>query len=336
MADLRIGIVGVGTIGRTHIERINTKLQGAKVVACADYSEEFAKKVADQYGLKVYPTGEEMIQDSEIDAIVCTTPDPFHEKYIVEAIKAGKYIFCEKPLAPHAEDCKRIIEAEIAGGKRLVQVGFMRRYDRGYRQLKEAIDSKKYGEALLLHCAHRNPDLPPNWDNAQAVENSMVHEIDVLRWLLGENYATAEVRYSKNCRRAQNGLHDPQTMILTTESGVRIDVESFVSNGHSYDIKCEVVCEDAIMNLPKPANIEILADTFRGNAVDADYSTRFVDAYNLEFQEWIDDCKAGKITGPSAWDGYCCQVAAAAASLARETQEIQPVVYDEKPAFYND
>lgn len=334
MSELKVGLIGTGAIGRTHIERINNKLSGAKVIACADVNADFCKSVAEKYGITPYANGEELIEKAGVDAVIVTTSDAYHEQYVMAAVKAGKYVFCEKPLAPSAEACKRIVDAELAAGRQLVQVGFMRRYDPGYRQLKEAIQTRKYGEPLLLHCAHRNANVTEPWDNASAVENSMVHEIDVLRWLLGEDYATAEVRYGKSTRKAKEGLHDPQIMILTTKSGVRIDVESFVCNGQCYDIRCEVVCEDAILNLPKPATIEVLADTVRGNAVDADWTTRFVEAYNVEFQEWINATKAGRVDGPSAWDGYACQVAAAAASKARETQSIQPVTYDEMPDLY--
>ena len=243
--DLRIGVVGVGAIGRTHIERINHQLQGGKVVACSDVNAEFGKSVADKYGCKFYADGEEMIASGDIDAVIVTTIDPYHEQYVMAAIKAGIYVFCEKPLAPEADACKRIVEAEIARGKQLVQVGFMRRYDKGYRQLKEAIKNRTYGEPLLLHCAHRNPAVDESYDTPMAVENSMIHEIDVIRWLLDEDYETAEVVFAKDTRRTHAKLRDPQIMILTTKSGVRIDVEAFVNTGHCYDIKCEVCCEDA-------------------------------------------------------------------------------------------
>ena len=334
MQELKIGLVGTGAIGRTHIERINHKLSGAKVIACADANKEFCKSVAEKYGLQAYETGEEMIAKADIDAVIVTTSDAYHEQYVVEAVKAGKYVFCEKPLAPTAEACKRIIAAELEAGRQLVQVGFMRRYDPGYRQLKEAIQSRKYGEPLLLHCAHRNADITEPWDNSSAVENSMVHEIDVLRWLLGENYVSAEVRYGKSTRKAKEGLHDPQTMILTTESGVRIDVESFVNCRYGYDIKCEVVCEEGSLNLPEPANTMVRSNDSRITPICHDWSERFIDAYNIEFQEWINACKEGRVDGPSAWYGYCCQVAAAAASKARDTQTIVPVVYEQMPAFY--
>lgn len=333
--ELRVGVVGVGAIGRTHIERINTKLQGAKVIACADVNEEFGNKVAEKYGCRFYNRGEDMIDADDIDAIVVTTIDPHHEQYVMAAVKAGKFVFCEKPLAPEAEACRRIVDAEIAGGKHLVQVGFMRRYDTGYRQLKEAIQNRTYGEPLMLHCAHRNASVDESYDTPMAVENSMIHEIDVLRWLLDEDYATAEVVFAKNTRRTHANLMDPQIMILTTKSGVRIDVEAFVNTGHCYDIKCEVCCEDAILNLPEPANIEVCANAQRGHAIHSDWSTRFVDAYNTEFQEWIYATKEGCVEGPTAWDGYVGQVTAKAASKARDTQTVVKIELEEMPAFYN-
>ena len=334
MEELKIGLVGTGAIGRTHIERINNKLSGAKVIACADKNVDFCRSVAEKYGLKAYETGEEMIAAPDVDAVIVTTLDPFHGEYVLAPIAAGKPVFCEKPLAPDAETCRKIVDAEIASGKHLVQVGFMRRYDAGYMQLKEAIASRKYGEPLLLHCAHRNPSVGDDYDTPMEVENSMIHEIDVLRWLLGEDYATAEVRYGKKCRRAHDKLQDPQVMILTTKSGVRIDVEAFVTTGHCYQIKCEVVCEDGILNLPESPTINVCAGANVGHEIDSDWSTRFAEAYNTEFQQWINATKEGRVDGPTAWDGYAGQVAAAAASKARDTQSIVPIVYDEMPAFY--
>ena len=331
---LRIGLIGTGGIGRTHIERINQRLQGAKVTACADPASEFGLAIANQYGLKGFADFKELITDPDIDAIMCTTADQFHEEIVLASIAAGKYVFCEKPLAPKADACKRIVEAELAAGKQYVQVGFMRRYDEGYKQLKEAIVNKTYGEALLLHCAHRNPEVPDYWDDTMAVENSMVHEIDVLRWLLGEDYATAEVRFGKNTSRGPSKYHDPQVMILTTKSGVRIDVESYVNNFNDYDIKCEIVCEDAVLNMPQPTYISVNTKATTGHAMYTDCFQRFADAYNAEIQAWINASKKGYVDGPTAWDGYACQVAAAAASKARDTQTIVPVVYDEMPELY--
>lgn len=332
---LKIGVVGTGAIGRTHIARINEKMQGARVVACSDVNQELGKKVADQYGCRFYSDGKEMINSDEIDAVIVATLDPYHEEYVMASIHAGKYVFCEKPLAPEAEACRRIVDGEMAGGKKLVQVGFMRRYDPGYRQLKEAISSRKYGEPLMLHCAHRNASVDESYTTPMAVENSMIHEIDVIRWLLDEEYASAEVVFAKNTRRTHKDLMDPQIMILTTQSGVRIDVEAFVNTGHCYDIKCEVCCEDGILNLPEPANIEICAGAQRGHYIHKDWSTRFIEAYDVEIQEWIDSTKRGRVEGPTAWDGYVGQMTAKAASKARDTGAVVKIEALETPDFYS-
>ena len=334
MSELKIGVIGTGAIGQTHIERINTKLQGARVVACADPNKDFGQAIAKNYSLQAYDTPEAMIQADEIEAIVVTTADSFHEAYVLAAIEAGKYVFCEKPLAPEAEACRKIVDAEIAGGKQLVQVGFMRRYDPGYRQLKELIDTGDYGSPLMLHCAHRNPEVS-GFTTEMSVENSLIHEIDVLRWLLGENYKTAEVVFPRTTKNAEGELRDPQVMYLTTESGIRIDVESFVNCKYGYDIKCEVVCEEGVLNLPEPSNVMKRVDAARVTPICRDWSERFVDAYNIEFQEWINACKEGRVDGPTAWDGYVGQVTAAAASKARDEQQVMTISYQEKPAFYN-
>lgn len=333
MTELKIGLVGTGSIGQTHIERINNKLQGAKVIACADPNKDFGKAIAEKYGIKAFETGEEMINDSSIDAIICTANDAFHEEVVIATIKAGKPVFCEKPLSPTVDACKRIVDAEIAGGKHLVQVGFMRRFDPGYQQLKSMIDNGQYGKPLMLHCAHRNYDAP-GFTTSMPVENSMIHEIDVLRWLLGENYKSAEVVFPKTTKYAEDGLLDPQIMYLTTESGVRIDVESFVNCRYGYDIKCEVVCEEGVLNLPEPANAMVRTNASRVTPICRDWSERFIDAYNIEFQEWINATKEGCVTGPSAWDGYVGQVTAASASEARDTQTVVNIEIPTKPEFY--
>lgn len=331
---LNVAVVGTGAIGRTHIQRIAEKLHGAKVVACSDANLELSRQVASQYGLVSYDDGEAMIASPDVDAVVVATLDAYHEKYVMASIRAGKYVLCEKPLAPEADACRRIVDAEIATGRQWVQVGFMRRYDPGYRQLKEMIDSREYGEPLIVHCIHRNATAP-NFTTAMPVENSMIHEIDVLRWLLNEDYVKAEVVFPRRTRLVGDEMQDPQIMYLTTQSGVRIDIESFVNCQYGYDIKCEVVCEKATLNLPEPANAMIRTHASRVTPICRDWSERFVEAYNVEFQEWIDASLAGSVDGPSAWDGYVGQVTAKAGSRARDLQQPVVIQCEARPDFYS-
>lgn len=207
--ELKIGVIGTGAIGMDHIQRLTYKTKGAKVVAVSDINVERAQQIAQEIGAKFVESGEELIRLPEVDAVVVTSWDPTHEGYVLEAIKNKKYVFCEKPLAVEVEGCKRIVDEEIKLGKKLVQVGYMRRYDQGYEEIKELLDSRKLGEVLMLHCAHRNPGVDESYTTPMAVENSVVHEIDVLRWLLKENYVAAQVILPK-----EQQVHIRSYMIL--------------------------------------------------------------------------------------------------------------------------
>ena len=135
--ELAIGVVGLGAIGRDHVKRFCERITGCKVVAVSEMNEEVGRRVAKQYGAKFYADGEELINSPEVQAVVVTTWDAAHAQYVLAGIKAGKYVFCEKPLATEVAECEEIIAAEQAFGKKIVQVGFMRRYDPGYTQLKK-------------------------------------------------------------------------------------------------------------------------------------------------------------------------------------------------------
>jgi len=332
--DIRIGLLGTGMIGQAHIERVNNKLQGGKVVAVFDDNTAFSEKIASKYGLKFFDTYQELIASPEVDALIVTAADRFHETYVLESIRHGKFVFCEKPLTPTSDACKRIIEAEIAGEKQLVQVGFMRRYDKGYRQIKKIIEEGSFGEPLLVHCYHRNPDTGIDFTTPMTVENSMIHEIDVLRWLLNEDYASAQMILPKKASNARDNLHDPQMLILSTVSGVHIDIENFQRTGYGYDIRCEICCDKGSITLPEPSNPVLRYQFNRMTGISPNWNERFSDAYDHELQEWMNATKEGIVAGPCAWDGYVASITTAAASKSRNNGTIEKIVIDDRPDFY--
>ena len=333
--DLRVGIIGTGAIGEDHVRRLTEVIAGAKVVAVSDIDTARAERIAEQYGARFYDTGEAVIEAPEVDAVVIASWDPTHAQYVIAAIKTGKFIFCEKPLATSADDCQKIIQAEIAAGKCLVQVGFMRRYDRGYRQIKSAIENGAIGAPLMLHCVHRNRIPGPNHATEMSIKNSVIHELDVLRWLLGEDYKTAQVVMPKSSSLAKGGLRDPQIVLLETQSGVRIDIESFVNCQYGYDVQCEVVGETGTVRLPDPANVVMRFSGARSCAIFPDWTDRFAEAYDIELRQWVDASRRGTVEGPKAWDGYVACITADACTVAREKGSIVPVFTPECPAFYN-
>ena len=190
MENLNIALIGCGMIGREHIERIQNRIRNARIVAVCDVFEEGAKKGAEiaGAGTKVYTDFNEAINDPDVNAVVVTTPGQFHKGPVLAAIKAGKPVFSEKPLANTAADGKEIVEAEMAGGKHLVQVGFMRRYDRGYAEMKRIIDSGELGAPLMIHACHRNVSQPDGFQTEMGVSNVAIHELDICRSMLGDEY----------------------------------------------------------------------------------------------------------------------------------------------------
>ena len=246
---LRIGMIGPGGMGKAHIERIHTVISGGRVTGVSDVNHDNALAVAERIGGTAFESSADLISSPEIDAVMICSYGPVHEPDVIAAIEAGKYVFCEKPLAPTADACVRIMEAEQRAGKKLVTVGFMRRFDASYREMKRILDDGEIGEALMVHCAHRNPTVPEFYTWDMAINDTAIHEIDTMRWLLGEEFVSARVDKPKKTSKRFEHLQDPLVLILTTESGVRVDDEVFVNCQYGYDIACELVAETGVVRL---------------------------------------------------------------------------------------
>ena len=169
----------------------------------------------------------------------------------------------------------------------------MRRFDPGYVDLKARLDAGEIGRPLLVHCAHRNPFVHAFFDSAMIITDSAVHEADILRWLLGEEITSVDVRLPRASARAREGLRDPQLILMETASGVLADVEAFVSAGYGYDIRCEIVGEDGTLALPVD--------------VSSGFAERFAAAYGHELRAWI----AGEAVAGAA-DGFAAAAVCAA------------------------
>lgn len=333
---LRLGVIGTGAIGRDHIRRCSHTLLNSAVVAVTDIDLAQAARVIDELAIaaEIYPDGHALIAAAEVNAILVTSWGPTHEAFVLAAIAAGKPVFCEKPLAVSADGCQRIVEAEIAHGSRLVQVGFMRPYDEGYRALKSVIDSGAIGEPLMLHCAHRNPSVPAHYQTDMAITDTLIHELDVLRWLLADDYKTVQVVFPRKTSKALEHLRDPQVVLIETVKGTRIDVEVFVNCQYGYDIQCEVVGELGIARLPEPTSVQLRSQAKLSTTILMDWKDRFIGAYDVELQAFIDGVRGERLTGPSAWDGFAAAVAADACITAQQSGAIVNLGLPQRPAFY--
>jgi myo-inositol 2-dehydrogenase / D-chiro-inositol 1-dehydrogenase len=333
---VRVGVIGVGMIGQDHIRRITQVLSGGAIVAVTDVDAGRAEQVAAGLpGVTVHPTGRDLIGDCGVDAVLVTSWGPTHEEHVLAAIEAGKPVFCEKPLATTEEACLNIVDAEVVGGRRLVQVGFMRRYDAAYNALKSALDGGGIGAPLMMHCAHRNPSVPPyGFTTEMLVSDSAVHEIDIVRWLFDDEVVATNILKPRRSSKGGTDLQDPLIVLLEMASGVLVDVEVFVNAGYGYDIRGEVVCENGTLALPDAGGATLKRDGRRSGRVPADWRERFGRTFDAEFQDWLKAVAAGTSTGPGSWDGYAATVVAESCLEALRTGSRTLVSMRERPDFY--
>src|SRR5919107_1957909 len=331
---LRIGVVGTGQMGRYHVERLASSVLGAQVVAVSDVFVEGARQVAEQVGARAYADGHELIGDDQVDAVLIASPGPTHEEFTLACLAADKPVLCEKPLAPTVDACLRVLEAEAAKPRRLIQVGFMRRYDDGFRALKAATDAGRVGRPLLLHCRHRNAAVPPGFTSDMMITDSVVHDIDVTRWLLGQEIVATTVFKARPSSLAPEGLQDPQMVMLESADGVLVDVESFVTCQFGYDIRYELVGESGTVALGEPPGVRVRAEGGYHGPIPADFRERFAVAYQSELEEWVSGVLDGQVVGPSAWDGYATQAVAEAGVESQTKGGRVTVELAERPPLY--
>lgn len=333
---IRIGLIGAGGMGRAHVERIENELAGARVVAVADINEAGARAVAEPLGAATYASGADLIAADDVDAVVIATFGKVHAPDVVAAIEAGKPVLCEKPLATTIEDCQRILDAEQKAGRKLVTVGFMRRFDAGYQEMRRALVDGELGYATLVHCRHRNPTVPPTaYVTRNMIDDTAIHEIDICRFLLGEEIREVRVDTPRRSSRAPEGLQDPLVLVATTESGVRIDDEVNVDIQFGYSIECELVMEAGTIRLGDQEHTYTRDLAGNRNPICASHIDRFHDAFNQEVQQWIRAVERGEHTGSTAWDGYAATAVVEAALESLDNGGVSVAVeLIDKPALY--
>ena len=327
--DLGIGVIGVGTMGADHAERLARRTARARLVAVADPDEVRAKELATRFdGVRSGADALELVAADDVDAVVVASPGFVHEEQVLACLAAGKPVLCEKPLTMDSESSLRLVRVERGAGRRLVQVGFMRRFDPEYAQVRSVLAGGSLGRTLLLHNVHRNASVPStDFRSEMIVRDSLVHEVDVARFLFGEEVVAIQVMSPAPTSHAAPGVVDPQVAIFTMAGGGLVTNEVFVNSQVGYEVRCEAVAERGSLVIGRPSTglyaTSLALDGVGqwGGTVPADYRTRFATAYDIEVQAWVDSALGGEPVGASAWDGYAATAVSTAGMASLATGE---------------
>ena len=335
MKQLNIGIIGAGRIGKVHAQSITYNVPTAKVLGITDVFKDGLQELADKYGIeKVYNDYKEMLADDEIDAVlVCSSTDT-HADISIEAAKAGKHVFCEKPVDLTPAKVQAVIDAVAEAGVKL-QVGFNRRFDHNFAHVRNLINEGKVGDLELIKITSRDPAPPPA--EYAAVSGGMfldmtIHDFDMARFLAGcdvtEVYANATCLVDPAIGEA--GDVDTAIINLKFENGALGVIDNSRRAAYGYDQRIEVFGSlgAAMAANDTPTNVTIMNDA--GVTTDKPlyfFLERYMQSFRDEMIQFVDAVLGDKPTPTTGTDGLNSILVALAAK--KSVQEGRPVKISE-------
>ena len=306
MDDIRVGIIGTGGMGTRHAQNLYRYISGARAAGLYDIDAGRAQAAAQLCGgPRVWDDPLRLIGDDSIDALLIVSPDATHTELTLACLRAGKPVLCEKPLATDESGALAVVAAETALGRRLVSVGFMRRYDPQYIALKAAGVSGELGRRLLFKGVHRNATAPYDTSAEVMLTNSAGHDFDAARWLLDEEIETVHVRGLCSRPDLPAGTRDLLLVELGLSNGCLGTVELYANAGYAYEVYAELVCQRGTALTAQGDRVLLRAAGQRAYGMPGEWLERFQEAYVAELRAWVESLRspqAAKIA--SAWDGY--------------------------------
>ncbi|MBE6784959.1 MAG: inositol 2-dehydrogenase [Ruminococcaceae bacterium] len=311
MKQLNIGIIGAGRIGKVHMQSITYNVPGARVLGITDVFKDGLQELADKYGIeKVYEDYREMLADKDIDAVlVCSSTDT-HADISIEAARAGKHVFCEKPVDLTPEKVKAVIEAVEKAGVKL-QVGFNRRFDHNFAHVRSLINDGKVGNLELIKITSRDPE-PPSAEYA-AVSGGMfldmtIHDFDMARFLAGCDVTEVYVNATCLVDPAIGEAGDVDTAIINLkfENGALGVIDNSRRAAYGYDQRIEVFGSlgAAMAANDTPTNVTVMnADGVTTDKPLYFFLERYMQSFRDEMIQFVDAVQNDKPTPTTGLDG---------------------------------
>lgn len=319
-----VGVIGTGIMGAEHARLLREEVRGGRLAAVCDMD---AARAADAArGAAVFTDPVALIASPDVEAVVIASPDATHAALALACVRAGKPVLCEKPVASSAAEALDLIDAEVAIGRRLISVGYMRRFDPAYVEMKRAIHDGSLGAPVLVHNTHRNASTPDWFTGQMAVTNSFVHEIDISRWLLDAEMVSALAHVGPG--------GDPLLITMTTDAGQIVSTEVTMNATYGYHVDAEVLCRKGAVRMAAPTRLLTDHAQRHGHGWPLNWVPRFAEAYRLQMAGWLNSLETGQPVGASAWDGYAASAIAEQVVPALQSGKKVSLSLAERPPLY--
>ena len=314
-------------MGAEHARILREETVGAHLAAICDADESRARAAGDVRS-QVLTDPNALIFSEKVDAVVIAAPDSWHRELALACIEAGKPVLCEKPLAVTAAEAIQVVEAEIAKGRKLIQVGYMRRFDPPYVEMRGVRQGGGIGEPVILHNVHRNAVVPEWFTGAMSVTNAFVHEIDISRWLLGSEMVSVQAHCGAG--------GDPLMITMDTDRGEIVSTEVFMNCRYGYHVYAQLVGRNGTIETAVPITTLTNASGRHGFGFPDNWVPRFRTAYVNQMKAWVMAAASGQVSdGATAWDGYVTTSIAEQVVAALEMQSRVNLSLTDRPSFYD-
>lgn len=287
-SELGICLIGAGRAGMVHAHNYHNNIAGARMVAIVDTVEEVARNAAALVGApKYYTDYRAALLDDAVDAIVVVAPTDLHVQIVIDGAKAGKHVFCEKPMAMNQEECRSMIEACEENEVKL-QIGFMRRFDKEFLAAKELLESGAIGELVQVHSCTRGPSKPRPWMYDLKKSNGILaevnsHDLDAVRWMTNSDfehlYAVGANYRNREIAGEYPDYYDSVLVNGTMKNGIQFLIDGATYVQYGYDSRMELIGTKGVIHVGRNRQNQVTC------AVDGIISTPFIKSWTQLFAD---------------------------------------------------
>lgn len=295
MGSVKFGVIGTGRIGRLHVENLTNLVPEAEVVAVADPYIDSAREWAEAIGVKgIYQNYQDLLADAEVEAVIVASSTDTHAEISIAAAKAGKQIFCEKPVDRDIERIKEVLAAVEEAGV-LFQVGFNRRFDHNFKKVADVVKSGAIGEPHIIKITSRDPAPPPVEYikvSGGLFNDMMIHDFDMVRYLSGSDVVEVTAKGAVLVDPAIGDAGDIDTAIVTLKmaNGALGVIDNSRQAVYGYDQRVEVFGSKGIAKAEndKPTTVEVsTVENVTTDKIPYFFLDRYTGAFVDQFKYFI-------------------------------------------------